>query len=155
MAQVCGSWLVTVAVALQVVAFLCQLYSLLNWEHAVQLGIMPDRLSGGDAIESVRARLQWGNAACDVLLYLPLSCMSLLLYNKKSLVGFALTFSVLFFGTYWPLSVAFKGSWPEDKAFILPSVLVFGMPSGLGLWVLLTSRNEYCFDSVEDKKKES
>ena len=50
-----GVWIAIVALLLQLLAWGTQLFSLLNWDRAVDLGLQNDRFTG-DAAESARAK---------------------------------------------------------------------------------------------------
>lgn len=153
---VVGLRLVIFAVALQVVAFLFQLYSILDWDGAVRLGLQEDRfVAEGEEVgagERARATMSWGNAVADVLWYLPLQIAALreLLADRRTPTLYAMVFAILWFGAYWPLSVVFQYSWSEYRSLILASVLLFGVPSVVGLFGLLVSRS--AFLSSDEKK---
>jgi hypothetical protein len=65
-----------------------QVYSLLNWDRAVDLGLQNERFTG-DAAERAWAEESWGVAVVDMLWALPIGIVALFGLFRKRLYGFS------------------------------------------------------------------
>ena len=81
-----GVWMAIVAILLLFLGWAMQAYSLLNWDHAVDLGLQNERFSGGPA-ERAWAKESWGVAMADMLWPLPLGIAALAVTQGRAVVG--------------------------------------------------------------------
>ena len=102
-----GVWLAIAATLLLFLAWAGQAYSLLNWDHAVDLGLQNERFTG-DAAEQAWALESWGVAVADMIWCVPVGIVSLAGILKRKVYGLAAGMLHLSIGVYFPLFFAFQ-----------------------------------------------
>lgn len=135
-----GVWIAILALILVCLAWLMQIYSLIDWEGAVKLGVQ-DNSFIGDMAESAIADVERGVAIADILWALPITIIALIGLLRNKLVGFItamMTFSVC---VYFPLFYTFRESTSFD--IILVVIFLWAVPSLLGIIGLWTNRDKY------------
>jgi hypothetical protein len=133
-----GVWIAIVAVVLQLVAWGMQLFSLLNWDRAVDLGLQTERFTG-DAAERALARADWGIVAADMLWPLPIAVVALIGLLRGKFFGFAAGLMEFSIGVYWPLVFAFQ-VWSTRRSGAISAVVIWTITSLLALLGLLANR---------------
>jgi hypothetical protein len=133
-----GTWLAILALFLQLLAWAAQVYSLVDWDGAVDAGLQTDRFTGDDA-ERARAKLDWGIVAADMVWPLPITIVALAGLFSKRMFGHLAGFMELSIGVYWPVVFAFQ-RWPTMKETILISIVVWSMTAAVGLVGLWATR---------------
>lgn len=131
-----GLWIALVAIVLLFLAWAGQAYSLINWDHAVDLGLQNERFTG-DAAERTWALESRGVAIADMLWPLPLGVVALVGLIRLKRYGFAAGFAELSIGVYFPLFFAFQ-RWALYPGTVLLALFLFALTSLLGmagLWV--------------------
>ena len=82
-----GIWIALVAILLTMLAWIMQIYSLIDWEGAISLGIQNESFSG-DQVEQALANVERGIALADIFWALPLTIIALIGVLRKRLIGF-------------------------------------------------------------------
>jgi len=70
-----GIWAALIALLLTFLAWMMQLYSLLNWEGAIALGVQNESFSG-DGVERALANVERGIALADLCWALPITIIA-------------------------------------------------------------------------------
>jgi len=133
-----GVWIAIVAILLVFLGWGMQAYSLVNWDHAVDLGLQNERFTG-DAAERAWALESWGVAMADMLWALPVGIVALVGILRNRLYGFAAGLMELSIGIYFPLFFAFQ-RWALFRGTVLFALLVWALPSLLGILGLWANR---------------
>ena len=136
-----GVWIALVAILLLFLGWGMQAYSLLNWDHAVELGLQNERFSGGPA-ESAWAKESWGVAVADVIWPLPIGIVALIGIFRKRLYGLVTGSMELAIGVYFPLFFALQ-RWPTFRGTALTAIFLWAIPSLLGIIGLWVNRNQF------------
>jgi hypothetical protein len=136
-----GLWIAVVAIAALFLGWGMQAYSLLNWDHAVTLGLQNERFSGGPA-ESAWAKESWGVAMADMIWPLPIGIVALIGIFRKRLYGLVTGSMELAIGVYFPLVFAFQ-RWSTFRGTVLTAIFLWVVPSLLGIIGLWVNRD--CF----------
>jgi hypothetical protein len=137
-----GVWIALTAILLLiVVAWGGQMYSLIDWDGAVDIGLQNDRF-GGDPAEDAWARESWGVAMADMLWPLPLAIVALIGLLRGRFIGLAAGFMELAIGVYFPLFFAFQ-RWSMFRGTVIFALLVWGVPCLLGIVGLWSNREEF------------
>jgi hypothetical protein len=115
-----------------------QAYSLLNWDHAVDLGLQNERFTG-DAAEQAWALESWGVAVADMIWCVPVGIVALVGILRRRVYGFAAGMLEFSIGVYFPLFFAFQ-RWDMFPGTVLLALFVFTLPSLIGIAGLLANR---------------
>ncbi len=135
-AQPTGIRLVLVALMLILLGMFMQAYSLIYWDHAVDLGLQNDRFNA-DPVENARARESWGVAVADMVWLLPLTLFAIWGVARRRLSGFAAGFMVFAIAVYFPLVFAFQ-RWQSHPGTVAIACALWVLPSLAaiaGLWI--------------------
>ena len=135
-----GVWIAVLALILICIAWLMQIYSLIDWEGAIKLGVQDDSFTG-DMTERAMADVERGVAIADILWALPLTIIALigLLWNK--FVGFIAAMMTFAVCVYFPLFYIFRESTSFD--IVLVVIFLWAVPSLLGIIGLWKNRTYY------------
>jgi len=135
-----GVWIAFLALILISLAWLMQIYSLMDWEGAIKLGVQDDSFAG-DSTERAMADVERGVAIADILWALPLTVVAFVGLLRKKLIGFIAAMMAFAICVYYPLFYIFRESTSVD--IILLVVFLWAVPSLLGIYGLWTNRNLY------------
>ena len=124
-----GVWVAIVALILISLAWIMQLYSLIDWEGAVGFGLQ-DSSFDGDASERTLADVEKGVAIADIVWALPLTILAFLGLVRKKFIGFIAAMMVFSVCVYFPLFYAFRESTGSDIVIIV--VFLWALPSLFG-----------------------
>ncbi len=130
-----GIWVALLALAILMLAWGMQAYSLLNWDHAVSLGIQNERFSD-DPAETAWALESWGVAMADMLWPLPLTVVALVGIFRRRFFGLAAGLMACAVGVYIPLFFAFQ-RWQTFRGTVFLALMLFSAPcliAVIGLW---------------------
>ena len=133
-----GIWIAILALVLICLAWLMQIYSLLDWDGAIRLGVQYDSFTG-DITERAMADVEKGVAIADILWVLPITIIALIGLLRKKFVGFIagmMTFAVC---VYFPLFYIFRESTSFD--IVLVVLFLWAVPSLFGIYGLWINRN--------------
>jgi hypothetical protein len=136
-----GVWIAVVAILTLFLAWGMQAYSLLNWDHAVDLGIQNERFSGGPA-ENAWAKESWGLALADMFWPLPIGIVALFGIFRKRFFGLVAGSMELAIGVYFPLFFAFQ-RWSTFRGTALAAICLWLVPSLLGIIGLWVNRDYF------------
>jgi hypothetical protein len=136
-----GVWLAFVALALLTLAWCMQAYSLMNWEHAVKLGLQNESFTG-DAVERAWALESRGLAIADMIWPLPLCIIAFAGLIRRRFYGFAAGLMGLAIGVYFPIFFAFQ-RWATYRETAVAALVLWTIPSLLGIAGLWTNRKEF------------
>ena len=133
-----GVWIAVLALILIFVAWLMQLYSLIDWEGAIKLGVQDDSFTG-NATERAMADVERGVAIADILWALPITIIAFIGLLRKRFVGFVAAMMTFAVCIYFPLFYIFR----ENTSFEIALVVAFlwAVPSLLGIFGLWVNRN--------------
>ena len=133
-----GVWIAVLALILIFVAWLMQLYSLIDWEGAIKLGVQDDSFTG-NATERAMADVERGVAIADILWALPITIIAFIGLLRKKFVGFVAAMMTFAVCIYFPLFYIFR----ENTSFEIALVVAFlwAVPSLLGIFGLWVNRN--------------
>ena len=90
-----GVWIAILALFLICLAWLMQIYSLIDWEGAIKFGVQDDSFTG-NITERAMADVERGVAIADILWALPITIVAFIGLLRKKLIGFI---ALLFFKT--------------------------------------------------------
>jgi hypothetical protein len=130
-----------IALILISVAWLMQAYSLYNWESALELGLQNGSFSG-DAAEKLWATKEKGEAIADLIWPLPLTFIALFGILKKRFIAFIAAMMTFAICVYFPLFYIFQ-IWDSYRETAMAAMLLWGIPSVLGILGLWTNRRIY------------
>ena len=133
-----GIWIALVAILLTMLAWIMQIYSLIDWEGDISLGIQNESFSG-DQVEKALANVEKGIALADLFWALPLTIIALIGVLKKRLIGFIAAMMDFAICVYFPLFFAFQ-RWYSHRDVVLAAIILFALPSLLGILGLWTNR---------------
>ena len=133
-----GVWIAILALFLICLAWLMQLYSLIDWEGAVKLGVQSESFKG-DLAERAIADVERGVAIADILWALPITIVALIGLLRKKFIGFIAAMMAFALCVYFPLLYAFRESMRFD--FVLAAFILWAVPSLLGIYGLWINRN--------------
>jgi len=136
-----GIWIALIALVLVSFAWLMQAYSLLNWEEAVKLSLQNSSFHGNE-VEFAWATKERGEAIADLIWPMPLTLIALIGILKKRFIGFITSFMVFAICIYFPLFYLFQ-LWNTHLDTVLAAILLWGIPSLLGIGGLWANRNIY------------
>jgi len=132
-----GVWMAIMALVLICLAWLMQLYSLIDWEGAIDLGLQDDSFTG-DITERALADIERGVAIADILWALPITIIAFIGVLRKKFMGFVAAMMTFAICVYFPLFYAFRASTNFDTVLIV--VFLWAVPSLLGIYGLWTNR---------------
>ena len=115
-----------------------QIYSLIDWEGAVKLGVQGESFMG-DMAERAIADVERSVAIADILWGLPITIMALIGILSKKFIGFVTAMMAFAICVYFPLIYTFRESMSFD--IILTTHLLWTIPSLLGIYGLWMNRN--------------
>ena len=136
-----GIWIALVAIIFTMLAWIMQTYSLIDWEGAIQLGVQNESFSG-DPVEKALANVEWGIAMADIFWALPLTIIALFGVLKKKLYGLVTAMMDFAICVYFPLFFAFQ-RWGSHRDIVLTALILFALPSLLGVLGLWTNRKVF------------
>ncbi len=136
-----GIWIALMALLLIILAWIMQAYSLLNWEKAVEMGLQNSSFLGMDA-ELAWANKERGEAIADLLWPLPLTIIALVGLWKRKILGFVASMMTFAICIYFPLFYVFQ-IWDSHRETALTAVLLWGIPSILGILGLWANKNTF------------
>jgi len=135
-----GVWIAISALILICLAWLMQIYSLIDWEGAVKLGVQDDSFTG-DMTERAMADVERGVAIADILWALPITIIALIGLLRNKLIGFIAAMMTFAVCVYFPLFYTFRESTSFD--IVLVVILLWAVPSLLGIIGLWINRAIY------------
>jgi hypothetical protein len=135
-----GIWIALLALILISLAWLMQIYSLLDWEGAVKLGLQ-DQSFTGDAAERAIADVERSVAIADILWAFPITIIAFIGLFQNKFIGFITAMMVFAICVYFPLFYAFRVSMNFD--IVLGTILLWAIPSLLGIIGLWMNRKLY------------
>ena len=133
-----GIWIALVAILLTMLAWIMQIYSLIDWEGAISLGIQNESFSG-DQVEQTLANVERGIALADIFWALPLTIIALIGVLRKRLIGFIAGMMDFAISVSFPLFFAFQ-RWDSHRDVVFAALILFALPSLLGILGLWTNR---------------
>ena len=133
-----GVWIAILALILICLAWLMQIYSLIDWEGAVKLGVQDDSFRG-DITERAMADVEKGVAIADIFWALPITIIALIGLLQKKFVGFIAAMMTFAVSVYFPLFYTFRESTSSD--IVLVVIFLWAVPSLLGIFGLWLNRN--------------
>lgn len=136
-----GIWVALIALILISLAWIMQVYSLLDWESAVHLGLQNQSFAG-DKMEAILAQKDKGIAIADLLWPLPLTLIGLFGILKYSIAGFMASVMTFAICVYFPLFHLFQ-LWNSHPETALAAILLWAIPSLLGILGLWVNRQIY------------
>ena len=101
-----GIRITLIALFLIFLAWIMQAYSLINWEHAVKLGLQNGSFKG-DELDVALAKKEKGEAIADLLWALPLNIIAFYGILKRRFVGFVAAMMLFAVCIYFPLFYLF------------------------------------------------
>lgn len=133
-----GLWIAFIALVLTLLAWIMQIYSLVNWEGALSLGLQNESFSG-PPVEQALANVEWGIAMADIFWPLPLTIIAFVGLLKMRLIGFVTAMMNFAICVYFPLFFAFQ-RWDTHLMTALAALVLFALPSLLGIIGLWANR---------------
>ena len=133
-----GIWIALIALVLTLLAWIMQVYSLINWEGAINLGIQNESFNG-DQVEQALANVEWGIAMADIFWALPLTIIAIIGVLKKRMIGIIAAMMDFAICVYFPLFFAFQ-RWDSHLMTVIAALMLFALPSLLGILGLWTNR---------------
>jgi len=130
-----GIWIALFALVLILLAWLMQIYSLMDWESAVNLGVQNESFTG-DAVERAIADVERGIAVADILWAFPITIVAFIGLLQNKFIGFIAAAMVFAICVYFPLFYSFRVSMNFDIALV--AIILWAIPSLLGiigLWI--------------------
>jgi len=136
-----GIWVALFALVLTFLAWMMQLYSLLNWEGAIELGIQNEGFSG-DPVERALANVERGIALADICWALPITIFAFIGVLKRKSYGLIAAMMDFAICVYFPLFFAFQ-RWDNHPDVVLTALFLFAVPSLLGIIGLGANRTTF------------
>lgn len=133
-----GIWIAIFALVLICLAWLMQLYSLINWEGAVQLGVQSESFTG-DMAEHSMADVERGVAIADIVWALPITIIAFMGLLKGKFIGFIAAMMVFAVCVYFPLFYVFRESTSLEVVVLV--IFLWAVPSLFGIYGLWMNRN--------------
>ncbi len=133
-----GIWIALASLILIFIAWIMQVYSLINWEGAVKIGFQSESFTG-DAIEHAMANVERGIAVADILWALPIAIVAFIGISRKKLFGFVAAMMELAICVYFPLLYVFRSG--TESVVVLGVLILWAIPSLLGIIGLWSNRN--------------
>lgn len=136
-----GIWIAFIALGFTLLAWIMQIYSLLNWEGALSLGLQNESFSG-PPVEQALANVEWGIAMADIFWPLPLTIIAFIGLTQKRMIGFVSAMMNFAICIYFPLFFAFQ-RWDSHFETVLAALFLFALPSVLGILGLWNNRKVF------------
>lgn len=133
-----GIWIALFALVLTCLAWIMQMYSLINWEGAVELGLQNDSFNGDD-VERALANVERGVALADMVWAVPLTIIAGIGIMKKKQYGMIAAMMVFAISVYFPLFFAFQ-RWNTHQETAILALFLFAIPSMIGISALWLNR---------------
>lgn len=133
-----GIWIAIIAITLTSLAWIMQIYSLINWEGAISLGVQNESFNG-DPVEQALANVEWGIAMADIFWPLPITIIAFIGLMKMKMFGLVAGMMNFAICIYFPLFFAFQ-RWDTHLMTVLAALMLFAIPSLLGILGLWTNR---------------
>lgn len=133
-----GVWFAILALILICLAWLMQIYSLIDWEGAIKLGVQDESFTG-DMAERAMADVERGVASADVLWALPITIIAFIGLLRGKFIGFIAAMMTFAVCVYFPLFYIFRESTSFD--IVLVVTFLWAVPSLLGIYGLWVNRN--------------
>ena len=135
-----GIWIAILALILISLAWLMQLYSLIDWEGAVKLGVQNESFTGNMA-ERALADVERGVAIADILWAFPITFIAFIGLLRKKIIGFIAAMMVFAICVYFPLFYAFRESMSIN--IVLVAIFLWAIPSLLGIYGLWINKKSF------------
>lgn len=136
-----GIWIAIVGLTLTSLAWIMQIYSLINWEEAISLGLQNESFHGGP-VEKALANVEWGIAMADVFWPLPLTIIAFIGIVNKRLYGLVAAMMNFAICVYFPFFFAFQ-RWDTHRMTVIAALVLFAIPSLLGIFGLWANRMQF------------
>ena len=136
-----GVWLAILALLSLCLAWAMQVYSLLDWNSAVELGLQNESFDG-DAAERAWAIESWGVAMADMLWAMPITVGALFGVARVRLYGFAFGMMAFAVGIYFPLVFAFQ-RWGTYRGTTIVALCLWTVPCLMGIAGLWANRRRF------------
>lgn len=133
-----GVWIAILALILICLAWLMQIYSLIDWEGAIKFGVQDESFTG-DMAERAMADVERGVAIADILWALPITIIAFIGLLQKKFIGFIAAMMTFAVCVYFPLFYIFRKSTSFD--IVLVVTFLWAVPSLLGIYGLWMNRN--------------
>ena len=133
-----GIWIALFALLLTFLAWIMQVYSLLDWENAVKFGLQNGSFNGND-LDKLLATKEKGEAIADLIWVLPINIIAFIGLFRKKLFGFVAAMMVFAICVYFPLFYIFQ-IWNTHLETVLFAILLWAIPSILGIVGLWMNR---------------
>ncbi len=114
-----------------------QLYSLIDWEGAVKLGVQNESFTGNIAERAI-ADVERGIAIADILWVLPITIIAFIGLLQKKFIGFVAAMMVFAVCVYFPLFYSFRESMSLENVLVV--IYLWAIPSLLGIFYLWINR---------------
>ena len=134
-----GVWIAILALILICLAWLMQIYSLIDWEGAVKLGIQNESFTG-DMAERAIADVERGVAIADILWALPITIVAFIGLLRKKLIGFIAAMMTFAVCVYFTAIYMVFAPWPRYSVPLRPELYLCAVWSGTALTKFLLSR---------------
>ena len=134
-------WIVMAALLLTLAAWIMQMYSLINWEGALELGLQNDSFNG-DEPERTLARMEKGVALADMFWPLPITIIAIIGILRKKQWGIIAAYMDFAICVYFPLFFAFQ-RWESHRETAIMALLIFAIPSLTGILALSLTRKPF------------
>ena len=135
-----GVWVAILALILICLAWIMQIYSLVDWEGAIKIGVQDDSFTG-NITERAMADVERGVAVADILWALPLTIIAFIGLLREKFIGFIAAMMTFAICVYFPLFYIFRESTNID--IVLVVTFLWAVPSLIGIFGLWTNRTNY------------
>lgn len=136
-----GLRIVLIALLLCSLAWMMQMYSLINWEGAIELGLQNDSFNGGE-VERALANVERGVALADMVWAFPLTIVALIGILRKKQFGMFAAMMNFAICVYFPLFFTFQ-RWETHRMTALAAILLWAIPSLIGIIALWQNRKSF------------
>lgn len=138
-----GVWMAIFALLLVFIAWLMQLYSLIDWEGAIKLGVQGNSFTG-DLAERALADVERGVAIADIVWALPITIIAFVGLVRKKFIGFIAALMTFAICVYFPLFYIFRES--TSSEIVLVVIFLWAVPSLLGIYGLWMNKHLFHFN---------
>ena len=136
-----GAWIALVALMSLCLAWAMQVYSLLDWNSAVELGLQNERFEG-DLVERAWALESWGVVMADMLWPMPITVLALVGIVRSRFYGFVTGLMAFAVGVYFPLVFAFQ-RWGTYRGTAIEALCLWTVPCLMGIAGLWANRRRF------------